>query len=219
MSAASKAGRRGFTMIEALAALSLALLLFGGIALYTGTWLSHWERIITMSSRDDNVAVVLDRVVEDIEATAAIYVAAGPGRGAVVFEGFDDRLSFVRPALGYGPRAGADRITYLNGTIDGTSAIMRLRRDHGRQTSGGEDLPLLRGGPRIRFAYADDDGEFLDSWGESRSLPRVIRIEIRGERPRPWSRAAFAIIRSEWPAFCGRQDMLEECQADFGRQR
>ena len=64
------------------------------------------------------------------------------------------------------PRAGADRITYLNGAVDGTSAIMRLRRDHGGQASGGEDLPLLRGGPTIRFTYAGNDGEFLDAWGE-----------------------------------------------------
>jgi len=216
MSGARKAARRGFTMIEALAALSLALLLFGSIALYTGTWLSHWERIIAMSSRADNVAVVLDRVVEDIESTAAMYASADAGRGAVVFEGLDDRLSFVRPALGYGPRAGADRITYLNGAVDGTSAIMRLRRDHGGQASGGEDLPLLRGGPTIRFTYAGNDGEFLDAWGDSSSLPQVIRIEIAGEKPRPWSRAAFALIRSEWPAFCGRQDMLDQCQSDFG---
>ena len=38
-----------------------------------------------MSSRADNVAVVLDRVVEDIESTAAMYASADAGRGAVVF--------------------------------------------------------------------------------------------------------------------------------------
>lgn len=210
MTALPKRSRRGFTLMEALLALVLALLLFGGISMYTGTWLSHWERIMTGTSRDDNVAVVLDRVVEDIEAALAIREDR-VGGDALVFEGSAEMLSFVRPALGFGPRAGMDRVTYLNGMTGGANAITRQRRDHGRQTSGGEDLPLLRGGPRMRFAYAGPDGEFLDNWPDAQRLPTLVRVEIRGQTPRPWSRLALAIVRAEMSASCGRQDMLQQC--------
>ncbi len=39
----TRRARAGFTLIEALASLVLATLLFAGLALYTGTWLRQWQ--------------------------------------------------------------------------------------------------------------------------------------------------------------------------------
>ena len=64
----SRQSRRGFSLLEAIVALLLASILFGGISLYTGSWLTRWRDLIASGSRTDMAAIILDRLVEDLEA-------------------------------------------------------------------------------------------------------------------------------------------------------
>src|SRR5690606_917573 len=105
----------GFTLIEALVSLLLATVPFGGLPLYSGTWLRHWQGMIDRGGREDTVAVILDRMVEDLEAAQPIYSNRNGGPTAVRFAGSAEMVTFVRPALGYEARAGLDDITYLVG--------------------------------------------------------------------------------------------------------
>ena len=210
--------RRGFSLLEAVLALVLATLLFGGISLYTGTWLRQWEGIVERGGRDDTVAVVLDRIVEDLEAAQPIH-ADGPGGRRVSFEGGGDTVVFLRPALGFDARAGLDRIAYVTPFLGGTSAITRSRRDHGGSGRGGEDLPLMRGAMRLRFSYAGEDGVLSSTWNDAQSLPAFIRVEISGDHPQPWAEAAFARLRIRMPANCGTPDMLPECREHLSATR
>jgi general secretion pathway protein J len=210
--------RRGFTLIEAVLALVLATLLFGGIALYTGSWARQWERIIERGGRHDTVAVVLDRIVEDLEAAQPILVD-GPRGKQVVFEGKTDSVVFVRRALGFDARAGLDRITYVNAQVAGSAAITRSRRDHGGLDRGGEDLPLMRGAARLRFSYAGEDGALSPTWNDARGLPTLIRVEIAGETPRAWAEAGFARPRVRLMANCGTAAALPECVERLGSTR
>lgn len=203
--------RRGFSLLEAMLALLLATILFGGIALYTGSWAGQWHRIALLGARQDVAAIVLDRMVEEIEAAQPALVFEGSAvRGS--FEGRAGSVSFVRPALGFEPRVGLDRVTYLTGAVDNEPAIVRMRRDHGPSAgNAGEDLPLMRGDARLAFSYAGPDGTLLADWSGMRRLPSLVRIEISGVTPRPWRQVAFARPRAEMPAACSTPEIVEEC--------
>ena len=213
MTRKSQRRRRGFTLLEALLALVLATLLFGGIALYTGTWLQQWERLVQRGTQEDVVAIVLDRIVEDLEETQPVYAKDAMGE-RIVFEGGAQSVTFLRPALGFEPRPGLDRVTYLNGAFGGGPAIMRSRRDFDPSDRGGEgeDLPLIRGNVQLEFAYAGADGTSSASWSDSKRLPSLIRVELSGERPRRWRQFAYARLRVEMPANCGAKDAFAACR-------
>ena len=210
--------KRGFTLLEALVALVLATLLFGGIALYTGTWLRSWSSIVERGAREDTVAVVLDRMVEDLEAAQPIYTN-GALTGDVVFEGEADSISFVRPAMGYGPRAGLDDVTYHNDHVGRELAVVRSRRGFPPTTGGGEDLPLIVGDTTLSFSYAADDGELETRWKHNDRLPSVVRITLSGTSPLPWSQSTFARPRTQIPASCGAKDQFAECAAALEARR
>lgn len=208
--------RGGFTLLEALLALVLASILFAGISLYTGSWAGQWHRITLLSAHQDVASIVLDRMVEEIEAAQPALVFDG-GAVAGTFEGNAETVSFVRPALGFERRAGLDRVTYGYGAVDGEPAIMRMRRDYGPEAgSSGEDLPLMRGDIRIALSYAGADGNFVGEWIDQRRLPALVRIEISGSSPRPWRQIAYARPRAEMPAACATPELVQECSRLMG---
>lgn len=217
MSTRRPRGARGFTLLEALLALVLATLLFAGISLYTGTWLRQWERLVQRGTREDVVAIVLDRVVEDLEEAQPIY-RQSPQGGGVVFEGEAQSVTFVRPALGFDERAGLDEVTYLKGSAGVEPAILRSRRtmDRDGKAQAGEDLPLIRGDYRIAFSYAGPDGKQSQTWSDPRRLPVLVQVSISGSSPRPWQQVAYARIRVEMPADCGNPAKLAECRQRMG---
>lgn len=206
--------RAGFTLIEALASLVLATMLFGGLALYTGTWLRQWQEMIGRGGKEDTVAVVLDRMVEDLEAAQPHYFNTGGG-AVVRFNGNADQVTFVRPALGYERRAGLDEITYSMGRAGDDRALIRARRDN-KMSDQGEDLPLARGDLRLSFSYAGQDSPLSPEWTIVNRLPSLVRIEISGESPRPWRQWAYARLRVELPARCGAADALTQCLQHHG---
>ena len=211
----NRSAQGGFTLIEALVSLLLATILFGGLSLYTGTWLRHWQGMIDRGGREDTVAVILDRMVEDLEAAQPIYSNRNGGPAAVRFAGSAEMVTFVRPALGYEARAGLDDITYSMGQAGPDSAIIRARRDHLVGT-GGEDLPLVRGDLKLTFRYAGPDGVLNPEWTSTSRLPSLVRIEISGNSPRPWRQWAFARLRVELPAYCGAGEALARCLQRYG---
>lgn len=212
--------RRGFTLLEALLALMLALLLVGALSLYTGTWLRQWGALIARGTQEDVVAIVLDRIVEDLEEAQPVYVRDGQGE-RVEFTGSAGSVSFLRPALGFDARAGLDRVTYLNGRADAGPAIVRSRLGYDPRgpSSAGEDLPLIRGDMRLAFTYSGLDGAQSSEWNDPRRLPVLVRVEISGRTPRPWQQFSYARLRVEMPANCGTPATIEACKARMGLSR
>lgn len=217
-----KAARRGFTLLEALLALLLASLLFAGIAFYTSGWTRQWSEVFLSGSRQDAAAIVLDRIVEEIEAAQPALVRDGPMVRSA-FAGTSGAVTFVRPALGFEARAGLDRVTYTSGMAGAEKAIVRQRRGYdplprfaGGGGGGGEDLPLLRGDVAISFQYAAANGDLGDEWQNRSSLPHLVRIEISGTSPRQWRQTAYARPRIEWPAYCATDELSAQCRAVAG---
>lgn len=221
MSPPSSSYRRGFTLLEALLALLLASLLMAGIAFYTSGWARQWREVFLSGSQQDVAAIVLDRIVEEIEAAQPALFRNGPVVRSA-FAGTSDTVTFVRPALGFEARAGLDRVTYTLGAAGAERAIVRQRRTYNpiaRFPGGsgeGEDLPLLRGDVAISFQYATAGGDLSGEWQDRPALPRLVRIEISGNSPRPWRQVAYARPRVEWPAYCASQDVSAQCRALSG---
>ena len=209
--------RSGFSLLEAIVALLLASILFGGISLYTGSWLQRWQDLIASGSRTDMAAIILDRLVEDLEA-AQPFAKDDKGT-AVLFEGGVNTITFLRPALGFNARAGIDRVTYLRTNVGGDQAIVRSRRDHGDQRSGGEDLPLIRGPIKLAFTYTAANGETYGEWHNRSTLPGLINVEISGTEPRPWKEFAVARLRVDMPANCGTTEAFQACMERFAEPR
>ena len=210
-----RSAQAGFTLIEALASLVLATILFGGLALYTGTWLRQWQGMIDRGGQEDTVAVILDRMVEDLEAAQPIYSNPEGATTTVGFAGNAEMVTFVRPALGYESRAGLDDITYSMGRAGADNALIRARRDH-LMSAGGEDLPLLRGDLKLSFSYAGPDGALSPEWTSTNRMPSLVRIEISDSSPRPWRQWAYARLRVELPAHCGAAEALAPCLQRYG---
>lgn len=216
-----KASRRGFTLIEALVALLLASLLFAGIAFYTSGWARQWGEVFLSGSQQDVAAIVLDRIVEEIEAAQPALVSDGPMVRSA-FAGASGAVTFVRPALGFEARAGLDRVTYTSGVAGAEKAIVRQRRTYdplpgfAGGSGGGEDLPLLRGEVAISFQYAAAGGDLVGEWQNMATLPHLVRIEISGTSPRPWRQVAYARPRIEWPAYCATEALAAHCRALSG---
>ncbi len=170
--------------------------------------------IIARGGQEDTVAVILDRMVEDLEAAQPVYDNL-QGGGAVRFTGRSDAVTFVRPALGYEPRAGLDDVTYSMGQAGAERALIRARRDFAT-SGGGEDLPLVRGDVTLSLSYSGADGALSPEWTVLNRLPSLIRIEIAGRSPRPWRQLAYARLRVEFPARCGAAEALGPCVQRYG---
>lgn len=210
-----RSAQGGFTLIEALVSLLLATILFGGLSLYTGSWMRHWQGMIDRGGREDTVAVILDRMVEDLEAAQPVHSNPEAATSAVLFTGNAEMVTFVRPALGYELRAGLDDITYSMGRAGTDKALIRARRDHLKDT-GGEDLPLVRGDLKLSFSYAGPDGALSPEWTNTDRIPSLVRIEISGNSPRSWRQWAYARLRVELPAHCGVAEALSQCLQRYG---
>jgi type II secretory pathway component PulJ len=207
--------RNGFTLFEALLALTLAALLFGGLALYTGGWVRHWRVLMEESARLEAASTVLDRMADDIEAARPESPGLG-NQSTIAFSGGPQSLTFVAPAQGYTPRFGLEKITYR---VDGAGAganLVRLRQDYWPVSANGVEPAtdrndLLRGPITVTFAYSADDGVFRPGWTDRRLLPRMIRVTLSGEAPRPWSLQTTVLVRISMPVTCADEAKFLSC--------
>jgi general secretion pathway protein J len=208
--------RRGFTLIEALAALALGTLLFGLIAQFTGAWLGRWRDVVMVTSRQDAALVVLDRMADDIQTALPVFETTAQALTTRIdFDGTGSELTFVRNAVGFNPRPGLDRVTYRVGDSGGINALLRQRRDHADPDSAGEDLPLLRGDVRLSFTYFSASGTGSANWDDATRLPAAIRIDLASSTPNVWTRTMIVRLPSDWPPACGSARYSAECVATF----
>ncbi|MCU0830245.1 MAG: type II secretion system protein GspJ [Rhizobiaceae bacterium] len=205
---------RGFTLIEALAALALGALLFGLIAQFTGAWLGRWRDVVMVSSRQDAALVVLDRMADDIGAAMPFVAASETPTMRFDIEGAADRITFVRAAIGFNARSGLDRVTYRVGDSGGINALIRQRRNAAPGGGAGENLPLLRGDIRMALTYFDERGTAQASWDRDDRLPAAIRIDLSSQTPRPWARTMVVRLNATWPAACGSARYSAQCVAE-----
>jgi general secretion pathway protein J len=208
-----RAPRAGFALLEALAALALSLMLFAGLSLVTSGWMQRWVGIAERGETADVAATVLDRMVEDLEA-ARFLVDLAQQRAPAEFTGEADAVVFVRPALGFEPRAGLEEIRYRVATETGIVTLVRERRDY--FPGGGQGafvpLPLMEARLSLAFRYIDHEGEAQARWFGRPRLPTRIEIELSVPGPHGTRRVAVARPRITWPIACVPEEQRQPCE-------
>lgn len=211
--------RSGFSILEGLVALALTGLVMTGVSMLVAQWLPVWNRGFHQVQRADLYAVALDRIVADL--SEARYVTGSSQDNYMFFDGAPEAVTFVRPTLDPGERPGLEvvRIT----TVADKAGVRILRRRArfaplppgvlpARDLHFASSADLLRGGIRISFSYADQEGRWRAQWDDPVGLPSRIRIELRDiATDAPLVPPTTAIVHVEAPARCASAKSLRLC--------
>jgi general secretion pathway protein J len=217
MIARGRSGRdaeAGFSLIETLAALALMGVILSFLANIIGQWLPAWRTAYDRVQRSETQLIAFDRIAADIGA--AEFVMSSLRSRAVLFEGTEREITFVRTPVGpngdpglelvrigetedlRGPAVTRSRVAFAPGTeeVDPVSAAVVLLR-----------LPY-----RLRFAFAGRDGLWRSDWHGADSLPAAVRVTIRDSRGQQQPIARIVPVRTELTI----DDVCSEnsCEAD-----
>ena len=118
-------GEQGFTLIEALAALTLTGLVLSALAAISAQWLPNWSRGLDRIQQSELVGIAMQRIAADL--AAAEYVSPHRDLRQPLFEGSARSISFVRTALGPNVGVGLDVVRIGETTDQGRLVTVRSR--------------------------------------------------------------------------------------------
>jgi general secretion pathway protein J len=179
-------GERGFTLIEALAALALTGLVLSALATLTAQWLPNWNRGFERIQQSESIGISMQRIAADL--AAAEFVPANRATKKPLFEGSALSVSFVRTALGPNAGVGLDVVRLGEAADRGRLVTVRSRAPFvplppgvslNEQIRVSDPVVLLRPPYRISFAYAGPDLVFRDEWRDVDALPTAIMLTVR----------------------------------------
>ncbi len=206
-------GRAGFTLVEALAATALMVVVLTALAALAGQWLPNWNRGIVRAQSSEIVGIALERLVGDVAALQ--YVTPGRDAKNPLFEGTPSGVVFVRTAFGPNARPGLEvvRIAQFRDGNDtvlvrSTAPFVPVGANVGAATlpNFADPVVLLPAPYVVSFAYAGHDGVWKDSWRNLVDLPTVVRFTVRRSgSDRALSVSTAALIHVDVPAVCVKQ--------------
>jgi general secretion pathway protein J len=179
-------GERGFTLIEALAALALTGLVLSALATLTAQWLPRWNRGFDRIQQNELIAISMQRIAADL--AAAEFAPANRSSKKPLFDGSALSVSFVRTAIGPNVGVGLDVVRISEVTDAGRLVTLRSRAPFvplppgaslTEQIRTSDPVVLLRAPLRISFAYAGPDRVFHDEWRDMDALPTAVMLTVR----------------------------------------
>lgn len=208
----------GFTLIEALLATALMVAILTALATIAAQWIPNWNRGFARVQRSESLALGMDRLVADL--SSAEYVPVVGDRGALVFEGSELAVMFVRTATG--PNALGLEIVRIAETSGGrgftlvrtTAPFAPTDRDSldSLRPNFGNPVVLVRSPYRISFAYAGPDRQWRRTWRGGQMLPAAIRVVVRDAgSSRQLAFSTVVNLRVRAPAFCIRDEKPVAC--------
>jgi len=193
---ATRAGARGFTLLEVLAALALLGLLmlgvYAGVHIATRSVHAGHARI----ERLDRMRAAQQLLRRELAQAMAQTISHDDQGVPQVFDGTAAQVRYVAPLPGYlgalGPQLQTLRL------VDGGANGLRLELALALlPPAGGQPQPV--GEPQLlidhvrsgRFSYRGVDARgratpWLARWTDGRTLPRLLRVELQLEGPVPW---------------------------------
>jgi general secretion pathway protein J len=184
--AEKRVGEKGFSLIEALAALALTGLVLSALATITAQWLPSWNRGFDRIQQSELVGISMRRIAADL--AAAEYVPPNRDQVKPLFDGSALSVTFVRTALGPNVGVGLDVVRIGETTDQGRLVTVRSRAAFGplppglspsEQINVSDPVVLLRPPFRLSFAYAGPDRVFRDTWQDADKLPAAIMLTVR----------------------------------------
>lgn len=205
----------GFTLVEALVAMTLMGLVLTGLALITGQWLPGWSRGLARVQQTERLALAIDRMAADLAAAA--FVPANIKSASPLFAGRDSTVTFVRTALGPNARPGLEIVELApaaSGGLARSTGPYVPRPAEAPPQPLGAPVPLLDAPYRIAFSYAGRDGAWRSDWMDAEELPRAVRLVVRdGTSGRALAASTAVVIAAEVPRLCVTEKTEKGCAA------
>jgi general secretion pathway protein J len=207
-------GRRssiaGFTLLEALVALTLMGVILYALAVIVGQWLPGWNRGFMRVQRGELFAVALNRLAADL--AAAEFVTPNRDTKAPLFEGTPGSVILVRSALGPNTEPGLEVVRFAEATDRQGIALVRTRTPFAPFGAGDisasglgftDPVVLLRAPFRVSFSYSNGDGTWQDTWQQSEQLPAAVRFLVRDTTTgRTLAISSATMVHVDLPANC-----------------
>lgn len=178
-----RARQAGFSMIEALAGVTVTATIVASLAAVAGQWLPNWSRGFAGLQQVDLLTSDLQRIAEDV--SAAEYVTPYGDAPGPLFDGRESSVAFVRSAVGPNASPHLEVVRYAEARDDRGVALARsrcafvpTRKDDETRCAFREPISLVRAPLRVSFAYAGSDHVWRNQWIAQDSLPETVRITV-----------------------------------------
>jgi general secretion pathway protein J len=202
----------GFTLLEALLATMLMVVILGALATVTGQWIRNWDGGFVRLQRAELLAAGLERLTADLAAAEIVSAGDGGPNDIPVFDGSELSVTFIRTALGPNTSTGLE-VVQIGETRDdrGLALVRRAEPFAPRSAATGErdqrnfanPVVVIRAPYRVSFSYAGRDRVWRDSWHGAAQLPHAIRVRVRdAATSMTLAVSTSTLIRAELPARC-----------------
>jgi general secretion pathway protein J len=205
-----RSGVAGFTLLEALVAVTLMGMILAALGSITAQWLPSWNRGFMRVQRGELFAVALNRLAADL--AAAEFVTANRDSKLPVFEGAPTAVTLVRSAVGPNTEPGLEVVRIAEATDRQGIALVRTRTPFApfgtgdvsaSQLSFTDPVVLLRAPFRVSFSYSSGDGAWQDTWQKASQLPAAVRFLVRDATTgRTLAISSATMVHVELPPGC-----------------
>ena len=201
--------RAGFMLIEALAALTIAVVAFAVIAQFASSAFHNWSRGRAGAAVLDMITTGLAQLDRDLRQALPVPSKRAPGAG-VLFRGEPELLQFAS-ATGLRPGDLGVEVISVRALADrGGTALVRRRSplSAGLEATGGDPVVLMQGRLTVRFAFRDAQGKSWPTWIDRPTLPSAVEIELlHADGTRLFGAPQILVLPSSYSADCLDPDL------------
>ena len=191
MQRTASAGRRspnpraGFTLLETLAALAIAVTAFAVIVDFSMRTLRNWHRGDQAIAAMEMLTRGIGRLQVDLAGALPMTPPGGDG-AKVLFKGDVSNIVFAA-ATGFGSgNRGLELISISAVQDSGELSIVRSRGPIANpQPEMRDPVVLMRGRMQIKFSYRDRNGKTSPTWIEQSEMPAAVAVEVLSAEGQP----------------------------------
>ena len=202
----------GFTLFEALVAVTLTGMILAAIGSITAQWMPGWNRGFMRVQRSELFTVALNRLAADLAASE--FVTPNRESKLPIFEGTPAAVTLVRSAVGPNTEPGLEVVRIAEATDRQGTALLRMRTPFAPFGAGdvsasqllkfADPVVLLRAPFRVTFSYSSGDGAWQDTWQNSNQLPAAVRFLVRDTTTgRTLAISSATVVHVEMQGGCG----------------
>jgi prepilin-type N-terminal cleavage/methylation domain-containing protein len=220
--------QRGFTLVEALAALAITSVIITGTTALIHQVAFNFDRGAHSMDRAEALALASDRLAGDFGAARFVV---WPDDHTAAFDGGPEKVSFISAAgVGAGlpgARAGGEELVTL--TVEETDGVTRLVRRraawpgpqvHFGNLEPGDSVVMIEGRLDATFAFGalGQDGKLTwnDAWAQKPTLPRLVRLTLHDRDTGADLLPGEFLIHADAPSACGQDKADSGCLTGTG---